>query len=475
MSQVLFTVAILFLIGGLGFILINRKLPDSEKKKNWIKYFVYLIIVLIMIGSILVDKKVFTALIILINAIGILEMMYVRAKSGITAGGDRLSIISLGIYAIILLFFLQFVLLPARYILFTYVIVLVFDGAGQVMGQLAGRKKIVPRISPNKTWEGFAGGIATAVTTAVLIRDFVDFSAMRALFSGILISAAAFGGDILASYYKRRFGTKDFSKILPGQGGMFDRFDSFLTGGAMAGIAGVSYLFTNPVDKDILIYLLITYFFFLILLLGEIVHYFFRVKSEWTRMASHFLAGIFCLTFLNHFSSVWYVVAICIQSALFLSATDIMGFLESHHKVNRKTLGSPLFFAGILISYLAYHFSGERALFYFPVLILTIGDPLAALSGMNFGIRKWKNLISREKVSKTRVGSLAFFAIAFVVLFAGFPVFFQDSVLHRIIFSLTISLMATITEAASSNGFDNITVPSVILVGMILEMKMLIL
>jgi phosphatidate cytidylyltransferase len=464
MNPVFCIVAILFLAGGLGIFLVNRKLPPPGKRKNWLKYFVYLFIVIFVIGSLTIDKKLFTALAILINAVGILEMMLVRAKSERTLAADRFLLISMSVYSVFLFFFFLFVLLPSTLILYTYVIVLVFDGASQISGQLAGRKKLFPEISPGKTWEGLIGGLLIAITTSVCIRHSVDYSVIRSLIWGFLLCSAAFSGDILASIYKRKFETKDFSNLLPGQGGMFDRFDSFITAGALAGIAGITLLAVHLPDMDIAVYLLMTWLFFMVLLSGEFFHHVFKVRSEWVRMSSHFAAGMISLFFMNQFSSAWYVLAICIQSALFLGATGLLGFFESHHKVNRRTLGSPLFFAGILLAYFSSVWFSNRGMFVLPVLVLTISDPLAAFAGMNFGTYHWKNWITKAYSSKTLMGSIVFFCVSLAILFSFLPFYYECSVAERVLLSLTISLAATMTEAASSNGLDNLTVPVVMII-----------
>ena len=92
---------------------------------------------------------------------------------------------------------------------------------------------------------------------------------------------------------------------------------------------------------------------------------------------------------------------------------------------------------------------------------------------IQYGDRNRFNLGSGNISSKTRLGSLTFFLVSFLILFLGIPFFYSFSGTERIIFAFTISLIATIAEAASSNGFDNITVPLVILIMMIFEMKIL--
>ena len=79
--------AVLFLIGGVGFLIIGRKLSTGEKRQNWIKYFTYLLIVIIVLGSILIDRKLFIALIIIINSVGIIEMMLINKNSDLDHSG----------------------------------------------------------------------------------------------------------------------------------------------------------------------------------------------------------------------------------------------------------------------------------------------------------------------------------------------------------------------------------------------------
>jgi len=203
-----------------------------------------------------------------------------------------------------------------------------------------------------------------------------------------------------------------------------------MSSGALAGIAGIHLLAAHQPDMDISVYLFMTYLFFIVLLAGEFFHHVFKVRSEWVRMSSHFAAGMISLLLLNQFSSAWYVLVICIQSGLFLGTTGKMGFFESHHKVRRKTLGSPLFFAGILLAWFSSAWLGNRGLFIIPVLIMTISDPLAAFAGMNFGTRHWKNLITKAYSSKTLMGSIVFFCVSFVIVFTSLP-FFLNSLLQK--------------------------------------------
>ncbi len=248
-------------------------------------------------------------------------MMTVSQKTDQPVVRKKFLYTSFLIFGIIFLFFSIFSLLPREIIIFTYTVVLIFDGACQVSGQLLGRNKIAPVISPNKTREGFIYGTLMTLITAVLIRNLVGFSPGEALLTGLIICLSSFAGDLLASAFKRKFGAKNYSNLLPGQGGMFDRFDSFLVSGAIVGIIGIPFLYSNGYDMDVLLYGMITLLFFGVLLTGEFLYLTFSIKPEYTRLISHFLAGITALLFLTRFSVHWYVLALCIHFALFLYVT----------------------------------------------------------------------------------------------------------------------------------------------------------
>lgn len=101
------------------------------------------------------------------------------------------------------------------------------DVAQYVWGKLLGRHKIVPKVSPNKTWEGFVGGfLTTAVLAALLAPWLTPLSLVHALIAGLLIGWAGFIGDVVISALKRDIGVKDSGTLIPGHGGILDRIDS---------------------------------------------------------------------------------------------------------------------------------------------------------------------------------------------------------------------------------------------------------
>ena len=462
MQDVFGLIGFLFLLGGIGTVLNNRKLDASGRKGNWVKYFFYFIIVLTVISSALIDRKLFAALFIIVSSVGVIEMMDISNKSGASDIQKKILVLSLLVFNLIFTLFIGFVLLPGNVIIYTYVIVLTFDGGGQIFGRLFGKRKITPKISPNKTWEGFIYGSMLAVLSAFYLKDLVYYSWWQSMIFGGMVCLSAFTGDILASAFKRAFGAKDFSAILPGQGGMFDRFDSFLFSGAIIGMFGILYLSVNVYDKDILLYMSLTSLFLFILLVGEFLYLFLRMEAEFARMIAHVLAGLSCLLLLNKFSSVYFVPALCLQSAIFLYLTDKMGFLKSHHDVMRKTNGSPLFFVGILLAYYVSVIYSDKWLFILPLMILTISDPVAAFAGMRYKSCHWTNLFSGIKSPKTCIGSVAFFITTFLILHLGMSFFVHSSVMTNVLLSTGIAFIVTIAEAISSGGYDNISIPATV-------------
>jgi phosphatidate cytidylyltransferase len=101
------------------------------------------------------------------------------------------------------------------------------DVAQYVWGKMLGHRKIVPAVSPKKTWEGFLGGMATTTLIAVLIAPYLTpFGFTFALAAGAGIAATGFIGDVTMSALKRDMGIKDSGSLIPGHGGILDRIDS---------------------------------------------------------------------------------------------------------------------------------------------------------------------------------------------------------------------------------------------------------
>ena len=103
------------------------------------------------------------------------------------------------------------------------------DVSQYVFGKLFGKHKIIPKVSPNKTWEGFLGGLATTTLLATVLAPFLTILTwQQGVIAGVLIACVGFIGDVVLSSVKRDLGIKDTGSMIPGHGGILDRMDSLM-------------------------------------------------------------------------------------------------------------------------------------------------------------------------------------------------------------------------------------------------------
>lgn len=124
-----------------------------------------------------------------------------------------------------------------------FVFLWINDSGAYCVGSLIGRHKLFPRISPAKSWEGSVGGAVFVLAAAWAISYYLDDRLLTMpewLGLGLVVVVFGTWGDLIESLFKRTLGIKDSGNILPGHGGMLDRFDSSL----LAIPAAVVYLYT---------------------------------------------------------------------------------------------------------------------------------------------------------------------------------------------------------------------------------------
>ena len=102
------------------------------------------------------------------------------------------------------------------------------DGFAYFAGRMFGKHKMAPKISPKKTWEGFAGGVICTLVLGFFIEQKMPELRGNWIIVGLLVSIFAPLGDLVESQLKRTFGVKDSGNIIPGHGGVLDRLDSFI-------------------------------------------------------------------------------------------------------------------------------------------------------------------------------------------------------------------------------------------------------
>lgn len=104
------------------------------------------------------------------------------------------------------------------------------DTGAYLVGRAIGRNKLMPSVSPGKTWEGLIGGMLATLMAAWVVARWVDqeMDATVWLISAPFVTAASTIGDLFESFMKRKSGVKDSGAIMPGHGGVLDRFDGYL-------------------------------------------------------------------------------------------------------------------------------------------------------------------------------------------------------------------------------------------------------
>ncbi len=112
------------------------------------------------------------------------------------------------------------------------------DTMAYITGSLIGKHKLIERISPGKTWEGFFGGMIFTVATLLIFNQiFFDFNMISLGIIALVIVLSGTTGDLLESKLKREAGVKDSGNLIPGHGGVLDRIDSLLVAAPFTGIA----------------------------------------------------------------------------------------------------------------------------------------------------------------------------------------------------------------------------------------------
>jgi phytol kinase len=198
--------------------------------------------------------------------------------------------------------------------------------------------------------------------------------------------------------------------------------------------------------------------FLLLFGLAELIYHNTKAKVELTRKLVHVGSGLIALLFPVMLSNHWCVLFLSTSFLIILALSSKYKMLQSINGISRYSVGSLAFPIAIYLCYLAFAYYESRILFYLPILILAICDPLAALVGKRWPLGKY----STTKESKTLMGSAAFFVSAVLVVLL-LMYLLNDNTHYQILVALFIALVAAFTEAVSKNGYDNINVPTIVL------------
>ena len=199
------------------------------------------VFMIVMVAGLLVNRYVFTALVLFMTAGMLFEFYRQKGSAALLAAGTVYILCSEAI-----LYFTAFTggsfsgILPLCF----FVLIWSSDVGAYCIGSTLGKKfcsrKLAPKISPAKTWAGFWGGMLFCMAAAAILQmcAVISIPLVHALIIGALVHSAGVAGDLLESAWKRHCGIKDSGNLIPGHGGLLDRFDSSL----LAIPVGVLYL-----------------------------------------------------------------------------------------------------------------------------------------------------------------------------------------------------------------------------------------
>lgn len=168
----------------------------------------------------------------------IILLIYMLKNNEVTL--DNIGITLVGILYIPFLIFHISYLQGSKYIWLVFIIAFGTDTFAYFAGNKFGKRKLCPKISPNKTVEGSIGGIIGSLILTVIFAMIMNLDALlRLMILAVISSIISQLGDLVASRIKRVSGIKDYGKLIPGHGGVLDRFDSIIL------VAPVIYYFVR--------------------------------------------------------------------------------------------------------------------------------------------------------------------------------------------------------------------------------------
>lgn len=221
-------------LGAVLMALGNRRVPPAVARERWKKLVVYFLIVHVALACAALGPISMFVFVVLVITLAASELRRASSPAVLGKAGRRF-VIWLVFTMAAATTVVMVPMLSSECWLYLYLLIAVFDGFSQVVGQLIGRHRLAPRLSPGKTVEGAVGGLIATLLVGYFFRELVWPEPLAALLLALAVAVAGLAGDLAASWIKRQAGIKDFGAVLPGQGGILDRFDSFLAASAIVG------------------------------------------------------------------------------------------------------------------------------------------------------------------------------------------------------------------------------------------------
>lgn len=177
------------------------------------------------------------SLLLILAILSLVELFRNKESALMNLGITILGILYIGLFSSCLISLREFYKAPEEnysqgglLIISVFAAIWICDSAAYYIGTAIGKHKLFPRVSPMKSWEGAIGGFVFAITAMIasklILLDFLSWQTGIGI--GLIIGVLGQIGDLIESLFKRDAGVKDSSGLIPGHGGIFDRFDSLI-------------------------------------------------------------------------------------------------------------------------------------------------------------------------------------------------------------------------------------------------------
>ena len=196
--------------------------------------------------------------------------------------------------------------------------------------------------------------------------------------------------------------------------------------------------------------------FLLLFAFGELLYRKFKLRAEVTRKVVHVITGLLTLLFPPLLSNHWFVMALCGSFLLILLISIPFKLLPSINAVQRSTRGSFIYPIVVYCCYLLFSYYDNYSLYYIPILILAICDPIAEMTGKTWPYGKYTIMGH----TKTLMGSAGFFVAA--LLTTLFIIYLNHNIesSRPLFLALIVAFFTTIAEGLAQKGYDNLSIPA---------------
>lgn len=194
--------------------------------------------------------------------------------------------------------------------------------------------------------------------------------------------------------------------------------------------------------------------FLLLVVTAHLLHTKLQIPVDSSRKFLHISGGMLALCMPLILPTHWWVLALCLLAFFLLLFTYLLNYLQGIHGTKRKSIGSIIFPIPVYVCFLCSEIWNSNLLFYLPICLLTLADPIAEWGG-----KKWGHLtISFFNHQKTLAGTICF-AIAAFVLSLFISIAYTRLPIEILMTSIAVPVVSGLSELISLRGWDNITVP----------------